>query len=253
VLSSVASDHASWQDGHVDSTAQPTAPRTARAIARSELTQAILASARRQLGEVGPAQLSVRAVARELGMASSAVYRYFPSRDELLTALLVLGYTELGDAVEAAEAAVPRSDFAGRWTALAAATRAWALQHPHDFALLFGSPVPGYAAPRDTVEPGTRTAGLVMALVADIQRSGAVPPVTGPVSAAEHDSLAGIRAFAGLELDDDLALRGLRAWSGLIGTLTLELYGHFANGITDLDAYFSAVSRLLSPSGPAPG
>src|SRR5918992_3780032 len=96
----------------------PSAPRTARAIARAELTRAILDSAGRQLVEVGPAALSVRAVARDLGMASSAVYRYFPSRDALLTALLIEAYNELGDAAEAADAGVAdRSDTAARWLA----------------------------------------------------------------------------------------------------------------------------------------
>ena len=82
-----------------------TAPLTARAVARRELTAAIVASARRQLADIGPAQLSVRAVARDLGMASSAVYRYFPSRDELLTELLVIIYGELADLLESADAA----------------------------------------------------------------------------------------------------------------------------------------------------
>jgi len=224
------------------------APRTARAIARSELTSAILTSARAQVAEVGPAALSVRAVARDLGMASSAVYRYFPSRDELLTALLVLCYDELGERTELADAARPRDDFAGRWAALAHATRRWALEHPHDFALLFGSPVPGYAAPGTTVQPATRTTRLVVLLLRDIEEAGAAPAALGPVSAAEHESLAGLRQFADAPLSDDLVLRGLRAWSGLIGSLTLELFGHFANAIVDLDSYFEAMTRQLSPA-----
>jgi AcrR family transcriptional regulator len=227
--------------------ARPPAPRTARAIARTELTSAILTSARAQLGEVGPAQLSVRAVARDLGMASSAVYRYFPSRDELLTALLVLCYNELGELVESADAALGRDDFSGRWAALAHATRRWALEHPHDFALLFGSPVPGYAAPGTTVQPATRTTRLLLLLLRDVEEAEAAPPALGTVSAAEHESLAGLREIAGSPLSDDLLLRGLRAWCGLIGTLTLELFGHFANGIVDLDSYFRAMTRQLSP------
>ena len=225
------------------------APRTARALARGELTRAILASARQQLGEVGPAQLSVRAVARDLGMASSAVYRYFPSRDELLTALIVLGYDELGEVGERADAGIgDRADFAGRWSALAHAVRGWALGHPHDFALLFGSPVPGYAAPTTTVEPATRIPRLVVNLACDVQRAGLAPSGRVLTSDAEHESLAGLREFAGMPLTDDLALRALRAWSGLIGSLTLELFGHFANAIVDLDSYFAAMVRELAPT-----
>jgi len=220
------------------------APLSARALARAELTRAITAEARAQLALVGPASLSVRAVARELGMASSAVYRYFPSRDDLLTALLVVCYNELGGTVERAEAEVAREDLPGRWAAVAHATRGWAVSHPHDFALLFGSPVPGYAAPSATVEPATRVTRLLAALLTEIQQRTDVPEASPTLA---HDSLAGLRTFAGAPLSDRLALRGLRAWSGLVGTLTLELYGHFVNAISDLDAYFEEMTRELYP------
>ena len=120
---------------------------TARARARAELTDEIKREARRQLAEHG-ADLSLRAVARELGMASSAVYRYFPSRDDLLTALIVDAYDALG---ETAEQALARAEggVTERWLALSTSIRAWAVEHPHDYALLYGSPVPGYRAPRD--------------------------------------------------------------------------------------------------------
>src|SRR5579864_3996798 len=82
------------------STATPTGSvsRTARDRARRELTEEIKTVARRHLGEHGSAALSLRAVAREVGMVSSAVYRYFPSRDDLLTALLVDAYNAVGAA-----------------------------------------------------------------------------------------------------------------------------------------------------------
>src|SRR3954469_4439944 len=95
--------------GRMGHMAALSAPRTARDFARIELTRAILASARAQLAEVGPGELSMRQIARELNRASSAVYRYFPSRDHLITALLIQCYEESGAAVEAAEAGVPRA------------------------------------------------------------------------------------------------------------------------------------------------
>lgn len=228
----------------------PNASATARAVARRELTGAIVDAARRQLAEVGPAALSVRAVSRELGMASSAVYRYFATRDELLTALILIGYEELADVVEAAEAAVPRTDRTGRWLALTGAFRNWAREHPHDYALLYGSPVPGYAAPSDTIEPAVRVARLVLELVAD----------GGPV----HDRVpepaaraigANLREFAGARADDDAVYRGLAAWGGLLGAVTLELFGHLHNAVEDYDAWFAESMRRLAPvtvSGSAP-
>src|SRR5689334_9606890 len=104
-----------------------------RARVRAELTREIAEVARQHLASDGAAALSLRAVARELGMASSAVYRYFPSRDDLLTALIVDAYNALGDAAEQADAERPRSDLLGRWQAACAAVRTWAIAHPHEY------------------------------------------------------------------------------------------------------------------------
>src|SRR5262245_59158214 len=109
-----------------------------RARARAELTREILDVARGHLTRDGAAALSLRAVAREVGIASSAIYRYFASRDELLTALIVEAYDALGAAAEAAEARVERSDLRGRFVAACTGTRAWALEHPHEYALVYG-------------------------------------------------------------------------------------------------------------------
>jgi AcrR family transcriptional regulator len=79
-------------------------------------------------------------------MASSALYRYFKSRDELLTRLIIDAYDSLGAAAETSEASVDRNDLAGRFTAVCVAVRAWALAHPNEYAVIYGSPVPGYAA-----------------------------------------------------------------------------------------------------------
>jgi AcrR family transcriptional regulator len=228
--------------------AQRSAPRTARAVARRELTSAIIASAREQLAEIGPAQLSVRAVARELGMASSAVYRYFPSRDELLTALLVIIYNELADVVARADSSVRRrSDFAGRWLAIARAMHGWAQQRPYDYAFLYGSPVPGYSAPEATIGPSARVTGVVIGLLHDVFDAGAAPRPALTVPRAAHKSLATFRELVGFEISDDLALRGLTAWGGLLGALTLELFGHLYRVIDDYDVHFDIVARRLCP------
>jgi len=229
-----------------------TASTSARALARDHLTRAILASARSQLGTVGPAALSVRAVARDVGMASSAVYRYFASRDDLLTALLVECFDEQGEAAEAAEAAVDRADLAGRWSAVAHAFRRWAVEHPWDYALLYGSPVPGYVAPEQTVGPATRVTRVLLGLLADAAAQGVPPsgrsaPDPGP---GFHAAVAEVRAFAGSELPDDLLLAGLAAWSGLVGGVTLELFGHLENAVGDREAWFHALARRLDPFGP---
>src|SRR5207247_659822 len=106
-----------------------------------------------RIASEGAAGLSLRAAARELGMVSSAVYRYFPSRDDLLTALIIDGYNAIGAAAEQADAACRRGDHRGRWLSACRSVRDWALAHPHEYSLVYGSPVPGYRAPEQTIGP----------------------------------------------------------------------------------------------------
>ena len=98
-----------------------------------------------QIAESGAAALSLRGIARDMGMTSSALYRYFPSRDQLLTALARDGFTSLADALEAAEAdALKRSEpLNERFLRTVRAYRAWCLAHPSEYALMFGTPGPG--------------------------------------------------------------------------------------------------------------
>ncbi|MDN5851595.1 MAG: TetR/AcrR family transcriptional regulator [Actinomycetia bacterium] len=226
---------------------ETSAPRTARAIAREQLTRAILDNARQQLAKVGPAQLSLRAVARELGMSSSAVYRYFSSRDSLLTALIIEAYDELGEAAESADAAVARrTSYALRWEEACHAIRAWALAHPYDYALLYGSPIPGYAAPQDTVTSAMRVTRVLTGIWIDATSAGIKP--TQPqahVPRRLRDGIAGLRTFSEGTLDDTASLAIVRAWSVVIGTLTLELFGHIATAVGDYDAYFDHVVKQL--------
>lgn len=213
------------------------APRLARALAREHLTAQIVAAARRQLTEVGPSELSVRAVARELAMSSSAVYRYVASRDELLTLLLVEVYNELGDVTEAAELAVSdRTDLHTRWMTLCRAIRAWARGHPHDYALVYGSPVPGYAAPPDTVPPATRVVAAFLRLLADIPWSRHVAG-SAPVAPDLAHAIGSLRALTPSGTPDLVIVRCLVAWTAVFGTISFELFGHLVGAVDDVDAY----------------
>jgi AcrR family transcriptional regulator len=218
-----------------------------RARVRAELTREIADVARKHLATQGAAALSLRAVARELGMASSAVYRYFPSRDDLLTALIVDAYDALGAAAERAEAAVPRTDLRGRWRAACRATRTWALAHPHEYALVYGSPVPGYTAPVATVAPAARVGVLLCRVLADGVAAGSVAP------APDGDG-AGAALVPGLPeelgLPATLAPRAVTAWSSLYGAVSFELFGHTTNVVADHEAHFDAtVERLADLAG----
>ncbi len=218
---------------------------TARERVRAELTAEITDAARRQLADVGAAALSLRAVAREVGLVSSAVYRYFPSRDDLLTRLIVDGYDALGAAAEAADH--PDEAPRNRWLAVCRAVRAWALAHPHEYALLYGSPVPGYSAPQDTVPAASRVGVVLGRILGDAARSGLLSTAGGD----RDPSLISDDAAAALggdhpAIDDTVRVRALLAWSSLFGTLSFEVFGHFVGSVEDGDRYFDRAMTELA-------
>jgi AcrR family transcriptional regulator len=228
------------------------ASRTARDRARAEITREIKEEARRQVAAEGAPRLSLRAVARHLGMVSSAVYRYFPSRDSLLTALIIDAYDARGAAAEAADAARPRPDFRVRWRATCHAVRDWAAARPHEYALIYGSPVPGYRAPAETIAPAAR-AGLVLGrLLADAWAGHAVsggsagPPLP-PLLAEQASALAAVIAP---QAPGPLVLRGLIAWTQLFGMISFELFGQFAGVADPAGDFFSlAVEQMADFAG----
>lgn len=184
---------------------------------------------RAHLATDGAAALSLRAIARDIGMVSSAVYRYVESRDELLTLLVVDGYNELGDAVDEALASVGEADHAGRLTAIGRAVRSWALAEPATYALLFGSPVPGYQAPAErTTGPGTRVIYRLVEVWEAAWVAGAVAAPDTPVSPRRLSrDLARIRRDTGITAPDELIARGLLVWAALFGCISFEVFGQY--------------------------
>ncbi|MEU2347165.1 TetR/AcrR family transcriptional regulator [Modestobacter sp. NPDC049651] len=219
---------------------------TARERARAELTAEITELARAQLATVGAAGLSLRAVARELGMVSSAVYRYFPSRDDLLTRLIIDGYDALGSAAEAADD--PDAEPLARWAAVCTAVRGWARAHPHEYALLYGSPVPGYRAPRDTVPAAMRVGSALGRILAAAADAGLVAPgePAAPAAALVTPEVAPVLAPGRTDVDERTQARAVLAWSGLFGLVSFELFGHLTGAVADPDAFFDAAARDLA-------
>ena len=225
-------------------------PRTVRERARAELTREIIETARRHLATGGAAALSLRAVARDLGMASSAIYRYMPSRDELLTTLIIEAYQSLGTTAAQHEATVPRDDFRGRWLAACQAVRAWALARPHEYALIYGSPVPGYEAPQDTIAPASLVGVVMISIVVDAAAAGAIDPATlGKLSDDLQAAIGPIRGFVPPDLPDELVVRALIAWTHIFGAISFELFGHRHNVVASDESaratFFNEEARRL--------
>nr|WHW29322.1 hypothetical protein [uncultured bacterium] len=222
-----------------------------RARVRAELTTEIKRAAKAQLAEEGASGLSLRAVARDLGMASSAVYRYFASREDLLTALIIDAYNAAGQVVEEADASVSESDHRGRFVAMARTLRRWAIDNPHEYALIYGSPVPGYTAPADTIDPATRIPIALMTVLVEAQRTAGTGTTTKKRSEPLRRSLADLIAFTEDAVSPSHLALGVEAWAEIFGLLSLELFGHFKNAVTDPEAFFDhAVHALVDRTMP---
>ena len=242
---------------------RPSVLRAARERTRAEITRQILDAARRHLATDGASGLSLRAIARELGVSSSAVYGYVASRDELLTRLIVTAYDTLGSAAEVREAAVDRADLAGRWAAACGAVRGWALANPNEYALIYGTPVPGYIAPAATIAPAARVSSVLLSILRDVAAGRPTPaPAEDGVPRDDREALAPARSIVGPEVPDALLHQGLMAWAALFGTVSFELFGQL-HGIVgeqpgDREAYFAESVRRwaaqlgIAPAGAAP-
>lgn len=201
-------------------------PRTSRAAARERTMARILELGREQLVERGPAELSVREIARGLGMVSSAIYRYVPSRDALLTLLIADAFTELADAVDAAVGGAG-PDPRARFLALAGAMADWALAHPERWTLLYGTPVRGYTAPAETTTaPGTRVMAHVLRIAADAAAQGRLPerplaPLPAEVAALLREAAEELH----VPVDPAAATAAVTAWSALVGILSGHVFG----------------------------
>ena len=204
---------------------------TPRSRAREQTMRDIVRIGRAHLATDGAAALSLRAVARDLGVVSSAVYRYVASRDDLLTLLVVDGYDELGDAVDAALVPLDASDHAGRMTTIGRAVRTWAIAEPAMYALLFGSPVPGYEAPAErTMGPGTRVVRRLVEVWEDAWTSGSMTPPEEDLGPRLSRDLLRIGDETGLSAPDTVMARGMLAWAALFGCVSFEVFGQYGAG-----------------------
>jgi AcrR family transcriptional regulator len=209
-----------------------------RARVRAEMTDEIKTVARRHLASDG-ANLSLRAVARDVGMVSSAVYRYFASRDELLTALIIDAYDALGDAADAAAGPGP---FTENYLAVGHAVRDWALANPHEWALVYGSPVPGYQAPQDTVGPAIRVVLLIGRLVRDAYANGETVPADRPPEPLATE-LTAVGSAVLQDAPPDIVAGAMSAWIHVCGAVSVELFGQLNNTIQERRAFFELQLR----------
>jgi len=199
-------------------------------------------TARRLLATHGAQGLSLREVAREMGVASSALYRYYSTRDELLTALILDAYNDLGSAAERAEAKIDRGSHRARLHAATQAIRRWALRHPHEYALIFGTPVPQYVAPDDTILAAGRVTALLGGIVADAAGGDTlvVPPAQRTMLEWENVALVTGSASA------PRVIWALTTWTTVFGFVNFELFGHFVGSVRKPEQFLRVVVDELA-------
>lgn len=216
-----------------------------REQARAETIVEIKRLARLQIASKGASDLSLREIARDMDMVSSALYRYFASRDELLTALIIDSYNDLGATVETADADRRRDDYEGRWLSMALSVRAWALSHPSDYGLIFGTPVPGYDAPDDTTAPARRHVEPLLRLLDDAHRAGHRALISSPSTRAFAKEYRYVRGRLGHDVPDEMLLAGLAAWATMFGAISFEIFGHVDTVFIDPGVHYSALVTML--------
>lgn len=220
--------------------------RSRRERLRAETTEEITATALALLAEGGPDAVTLRAIAREMGMTAGAIYGYFPTRDDLITRLITDVYTSLVDAVEAARDTRPPEDPGGRIIAWARAFREWSVAHPAGFRLVYGDPVPGYRPPAGgpAAEPEHRACAGITQLVAAAWTRAAPHQPGAEWSDFTPELVDEVRRDFP-DLPPAAVALALRVWGRMHGLVALEVYGHLRGQTTDPAKLYEAEMRDL--------
>lgn len=197
-----------------------------RALVHEATREEILDRARSQIAQNGAAALSLKAIADEMRMTPPALYRYFASRDDLVTALIVAAYHSFADALEAARDAAPAGDHVQRLFAIGMAYRQWALAHPQDYMLIFGAPVPGVRPAEETIAgEGNRSFAVLVNVLNDAWKAGALhlrEPYTQPGPSLRRQ-LEFWRSTFEVRVKTPIVHLALVIWARVHGLVSLEI------------------------------
>jgi AcrR family transcriptional regulator len=198
--------------------------RPKRTAQHADLQETIKETAWRQISDIGAPALSLRAIARELGITAPAIYNYFPRRDDLVTALIIDAYNSFGDSQLAARDSIPVNEHAARLIAIGLAYRQWALTYPQRYQLIFGTPIPGYVAPFEQVLPsGARSLSAIVSVIETLRITGRLNAADFPqVSPGYEISFEAWKNYGG-EADVLSLAVAVLIWSHVHGLVSLEI------------------------------
>jgi AcrR family transcriptional regulator len=220
---------------------------------RHEMKAKILDIARRQMAEHGTAGLGLRAIAREMDVTAPAIYRYFPSLDDLITALILEDYHAIAEAMETADASLPQDDYAGRMLAVMLRYRSWALEHPIDFQLIYGNPIPGYEAPGDQTIPAARRGfDVTIGIIGGAYAAGQITPPEAyhnlPTSVTAQ--LEMVQAAENYTLPPIVLYLAVVGWTRVHGIIMLELFNSLQPLTGDGDHFYRfEVQQIMKQLG----
>ena len=221
-------------------------PASRRDRLRAATTEEIIQTARRLLVQSGPDAMSLRAIARDMGMTAPGLYRYFDSHEELLRHVCAGIFTELGQdihqAIHAAAALPGGTDDAdaatltAKMVAACSEFRRWSLDHQAEFGLLFGVPLPGLDDGRYDIadECALAFAGTFYALFLELWKADPFPvPEAEEIDPGLRDQLLRYRDALGAGIPVGAVLTFLRCWTLLYGAVAMEVFGHLRFALTD--------------------
>jgi AcrR family transcriptional regulator len=228
-----------------------TEPLSRRDRVRAETTDEIKQTARKILVEQGPEAVTLRAIARAMGMTAPALYRYFGSHEDLIKHVVGDIFTELGGDIDAAIQAVgdDGGSMTGKMIAACREFRRWGLAHQAEFGLLFGTPLPSLEAAHDDVvaECAGKFSGVFFALFFELWRKNPFPiPADDEIDPALRAQLACYRDALGVDLPLGAGLTFLRCWVRLYGMVSLEVFGHLGFALADAAPMFDITLSELA-------
>lgn len=223
-------------------------PRKRNEELNEATAEAIKQTARRLMAEEGTNGLSIRGIAKALELTPPAIYHYFSSLDDLTTVLIADSFNALADALEASlhQSAAPTA--AGKLFDVLLAYRQWAVDHPVDFQLIYGNPIPGFVAPREVTVPAVvRTFVPSVSLIDEALRTGQLQPLAPydqiPPPIADH--LQRLIADGGYPIATLSMYLAMILWSHLHGIIYLELFNHIQPNVGDVDLFYQTQLRAL--------
>jgi AcrR family transcriptional regulator len=226
---------------------------TRREKLRQEMLADIKTAARQQMAENGTAAISLSAIARALEVSQPALYRYYASRDDLVTALIVDAFDALAVALAEAQQGLPTEAYSRRLMAVILRYREWALEHPVDFQLIYGNPIPGYQAPYEVTAPSSwRSFVVILNILDQAYTGGALQPPASYIQAVEKLNLRLplIDDEQGVALPAVVLYIGMTGWYRIHGMIMLELFHHVQAMLPEPGAFYRhEVEELMRSAG----